>query len=329
MAIKLIFALMSLAILLPLLIFIPKFHSNWIIYIYAFGMVLGNIMFPVWFFQGMERMKYITVLNITAKTLFTVSIFFFIKSSANYEYVPLLNSLGFIVAGVLSLWIIFKNFGIKLAIPSLVDIKYQLVEGWHVFISTVAVSLYTTSNSFILGIFTNNTVVGYYAAAEKLIGAAIGLLNPIAQTAYPYISKLAVESKETALSFIKTLVKFVGIGSFLISLLIFVLATPIVNIILGSQYQQSIIILRILAFLPFIIGLAAVYATLFLLGFGYIKEWSRIIIICSLFDIAFVLIFVGLFSLAHIGVSISWLLTEIFVLLLSYLSYKKILHGYR
>ena len=168
-----------------------------------------------------------------------------------------------------------------------------------------------------------------HSAAKRLIKATQGLLAPISQTVYPYLSKSAAESKEKALNIIKKLIILVGSSAFIISLLVFILAAPIVNIVLGSQYQQSIIVLQILAFLPFIIGLATVYATLFLLSFGHIREWSKIIITCSILHIIFILIFVGLFSLAHVGVSISWLFTESCVLIWSYLSYKKHTYAHR
>jgi len=328
-AIKILLGILSFIILAAILTFIPKFGNDWLVYLFAFGMVLGNILFPVWFFQGMERMKYITILNIVAKGIFTACIFIFIREMADYVYVPLINSMGFLVAGGLSLGIVFKDFGIRYSFPTIKAIKYQLKEGWHIFISTAAISLYTTSNAFILGVFTNNTIVGYYSAAEKLIHAVRGLLMPVSQTVYPYISKLVTESKENALNFIRKLAKLVGIGTFILSSLLFILAAPIVNMVLGSQYQQSIIVLQILAFLPFIIGLATVYATLFLLSFGHIREWSKIIITCSILHIIFILIFVGLFSLAHVGVSISWLFTESCVLIWSYLSYKKHTYAHR
>ena len=236
--------IISLLILSVLVFTIPKFKNDWLVYFFTFGMVLGNVLFPIWFFQGMERMKYITILNIVAKGIFTICIFIFIRKMADYPYVPLINSMGFLVAGGLSLRIVSKDFGIKFILPSFEAIKHQLKEGWHVFISTVAISLYTVSNAFILGLFTNNTIVGYYSAAEKIVRAVQGLLTPVSQTVYPYISKLASESKERALSFIRKLVVFVGSGSFIISLLIFILAAPIVDIVLGSQYQSSIIVLQ-------------------------------------------------------------------------------------
>jgi PST family polysaccharide transporter len=99
--------------------------------------------------------------------------------------VLLLNSLGFIIAGILGLWIVFRDFEVSFKIVGLKELKRQLKEGWHIFISTVAISLYTISNTFILGLFTNNAIVGYYAAAERIVKAVQGLLGPISQTLYP------------------------------------------------------------------------------------------------------------------------------------------------
>jgi len=113
MAVKFLLGMLSFIILALILTFIPKFGNDWLVYIFAFGMVLGNILFPVWFFQGMEKMKYITILNIVAKGIFTVCIFIFIRKMADYIYVPLINSMGFLAAGGLSLGTVFKNFGIN------------------------------------------------------------------------------------------------------------------------------------------------------------------------------------------------------------------------
>jgi len=179
MIIKFFLLLVSLGLMSVIVFSFEKFRQGWLIYYLTFGMVLGQTLFPVWFFQGMERMKYITFLNVLAKLIFTIAIFIFIKKSSDYLYVPLLNSLGFILAGVLALWIVFRDFGVFFRIPSFKDLKYQLKEGWYIFVSTVAISLYTISNTFILGLFTNNTIVGYYTAAEKIIRAIQGFLAPI------------------------------------------------------------------------------------------------------------------------------------------------------
>ncbi len=309
--IKLMLFLLSFLILSIFLIFIPRFRNDWSVYIFTFGIVLGNVLFPVWFFQGMERMRYITIIHMIAKIIFTISIFIFIRKTSDYLYVPLINSLGSLTAGILSLILVNKDFGIQFLIPSFELIKHQLKEGWHIFISTVAISLYTTSNTFILGLFTNDKIVGYYSAGEKIVRVIQGLLTPISQTVYPHISKLASNSKEKAVRFIRNIVKIVSSVTFIISLLLFIYAESIVNIILGSQYQQSIIVLRILAFLPFIISLSNIFGIQTMLTFNFKDAFSRILIFAGLVNIVLALIFVPFYQ--HIGISIAVLTTEIFV----------------
>ncbi|WP_448589555.1 flippase [Thermodesulfobium sp.] len=303
--------ILSLFIMTLIIFSFDKFRSEWPIYYLTFGVVIGQVLFPVWFFQGMEKMKYITFLNILARIIFTISIFIFVKNASDFLYVPILSSLGSIVAGVLALWIVFKDFGIKFRMPDFEKVKFHLKEGWYIFISTVAISLYTTSNTFILGLFTNNILVGYYSAAEKIIRAAQGLLSPVSQTIFPHVSKLMNESKDAGIKFIRRITYLIGGLSFVISLVIFILANLIVEIILGSQYTESIIILRILAFLPFLVGLSNVFGVQTMLTLNYKKAFTNIIVFASGVNIFLAIILVPIYN--DIGTSISVLITEMII----------------
>ena len=310
--VKFILAILSLIILSLLLIFIPRFRNDWLLYIFTFGAVLGDILFPVWFFQGMERMKYITILKVLSRGIYTICIFIFIRDMNDYIFVPLIYATGSFIAGVLSLGIVFRNFKLKFTLPNLEILKHRFREGWHVFISTISISLYTTSNVFILGLFTNNTIVGYYSVVEKIVRAMREMLTPVSQTVYPYISKLATDSKQKALHFIRKLVLIVGTGSFIISILLFIFAGYIINIFFGNQYQQSIIILRILAFLPFLISLTNIFGIQTMLTFNFKKAYSKIFIAAGLLNIFLTLVLVQFYQ--HIGVSIALIITEIIIM---------------
>lgn len=311
MTIKLGLLLLAFLIMSIIVFSFEKFHNEWIIYYLTFGRVVGQVLFPVWFFQGMEKMKYITILNIVAKLIFTVLIFVFIHNKAEYIYVPVINSLGYIIAGFLALWLILKDFHLVFTLPSVENMKYHFQDGWHIFISQVAISLYTVSNTFILGIFTNVTIVGYYAAAEKLIKAIQGLLSPVSQTIYPFISKLANESKIKAIGFIRKITLIIGGATFAISCITFIFADIIVKIILGVQYTESVNVLRIISFLPFIIGLSNMFGVQTMLPFNYKKAFSNILIVAGIINIILAIILVPLYQ--HVGVSFSVLISELFV----------------
>ena len=193
MIIKFALLILSFIIVTIIVFSFGKFKKDWLLYYLTFGMVIGQVLFPVWFFQGMERMKYITFLNITAKLIFTVCIFIFVHSVSDYIYVPLIRSLGFITAGVMALWIVFKEFKLRLSIPNLNVINYRLKEGWYIFLSEISGNLYGQGTIVILGIVSTNKIVGYYSVGEKLVKSIAGLSQPLAQAIYPFISKKTKE----------------------------------------------------------------------------------------------------------------------------------------
>ncbi|MFH0855457.1 MAG: flippase [Candidatus Omnitrophota bacterium] len=317
MLIKFCLMLLSFMILSALVFSIPKFRADWGLYYCCFAFVISNILFPIWLFQGMEKMKLIAFLNLIAKTIFLVAVFVFVKKQGDYFYVPLLAAIGGITTGILSIAIAVKRFHVRLKLVSVVDIADEFKDGWHIFISTAAISLYTTSNTFILGLFTNNTIVGYYSAAERIIKSGQKLLNPISQTIYPHISKLVADSKERAVHFIKKALFIIGGGSFAISLSIFVLSGPIVRLLLGAQFTESITVLRILAFLPFIIALSNIFGIQTMITFNMKEAFSRILIAAGFINIPLALILVPFFK--HIGLAVAVLTTESFVTLTMFL----------
>lgn len=241
MLIKGILATLSFCILLLVILNIPRFSVNWQVYIFAFGLVIGNVIFPTWFYQGMERMKYITVLNVLTNLIFLAAIFIFIKRPSDYLYVPLLQSMGTLTAGVISQWIIRTRFNVRFHLPPLRTVYETFRDSTQFFLSRVSVSIYTSSNSFFLGLFAGNTAVGYYSAAEKLYTAAQGLYSPLMQVTYPYMAKTrnrAFHKKVLRYSLILNTILCGGIILF---------APTIIGILFGPQYMPSVNVLRLLA----------------------------------------------------------------------------------
>lgn len=311
MLLKTIFTIFGLLILCLLVFSIDKFKTEWILYLLTFGMVFGNVLFPVWFFRGIERMKSIVVINILSRVIYTVSIFVFIRAENDYIYIPLVNSFGTVIAGLVSLWIVINIFNVKLKFPTVVEIKHELKEGWHIFISKIAISLYTTSNIFILGLITNNIIVGYYSAAEKIITAFNGVLDSLSQTIYPHISKLTLESKEMALAFARKVVKVIGVPIFFMSLALLIFAPHIVNIILGEKFKESIAVVQILSFTNFVIFLSNIFGIQVMLNFGYQDVFKRIVLTAGTLNI--ILVLVLSLSFQHIGVAFAVLITETYI----------------
>lgn len=298
-------------LLLLLLLNFEKFNKDIEIYLLTFGTVVGNIFFPIWFFQGMEKMKYITYINMISKIFFTISIFIFIQKESDYYLVPIFTSLGFIISGIWSLSLVRRKFGIPFRFQSFTTLFLYSKESYHIFISHIAISLYTVSTTFILGLFTSNSTVGYFEAANKIIKASKSLIGPISQTIYPYISKKIQRSSEDGIQFIRKVSMYVALFTGVVSFSILIFSDNIINTLLGNQYQNSIILLTIMSPLPFMTGLSNIFGIQTMINFNRKKPFSTILITGSILNLILSFWLVPLYQ--GTGSAISIVLVESFI----------------
>ncbi|MBI5218482.1 MAG: flippase [Bacteroidia bacterium] len=284
--IKLLLAVFSFIILCFLVFLIPGLYQERFVIITSFGLVLGWAITPVWLFQGMEKMYYITVVNIIPKLFFTILTFFVITKQGDYIYVNLLSSLGYIIAGVVSMIISFKMFKISLIIPKMIDIRHQLQEGWYIFLSTIGMFLYRETNIIILGIFTNYEIVGYYASAEKVIKALQSIFSPFTEALFPFFSKrTANEKPEDILKTIMRVAKYYSLVLISFSTLLLLLAEPAIKLFFGSKYLQSIDDIRIMSPIIFIGGLNYLFGIIGLFNFGRSRAFTIAVFVAGIFSI--------------------------------------------
>lgn len=177
------------AVILGLIFITYSYKSEYILmYIGGLGIIIGDIINPVWLFQGYEKMRYMTFANLTCKILFTVLIFMFVTSKDDYVFITFWNSAGFIAAGLLSLLISFRIFNLKIIKVPFREIFFQIKEGWSIFLSTIFMNVYRNMNVLLLGLFVSEASVGVYSTAEKVIKAIQSATTPISNALFPYLS---------------------------------------------------------------------------------------------------------------------------------------------
>ena len=295
--------------------------ENVILLLCVLPILLGNVFFPVWFFQGIQKMRFITIFNLISRLVSVVCIFTLVKDVDDYYLAALFQSIVPVMAGFLSLFVLYNKFPEVLVKPRFEDIKEKLVEGWEVFISTLFINLYTNSNVFLLGMLTNNTVVGYYAAANKLIEAVKGLMAPVSNAIFPHVSVMFKESKEKAIIFLCKMLHIIMGTTLVTSTVVLIFAEQLVTIIMGDSYSESIIILRILSFLPFIIGLSNIFGIQTMVAFGMQRIFSRILMASALLN--FILVCPMIYMWQGIGLAITVLIVESFVTVTMYIVLRK------
>lgn len=280
------------------------------------GIVLGDIFIPVWLFQGMEKMRYLTLVNVISKIVFTILIFFVIISPEDYKYIILLNSLGYVAAGICSTIIVKRFFKINFFIPSWNDIWFQLRDGFHVSGSTLSMNLYRNSNIFILGLFANDASVGIYSAAEKLIKALQGILSPVAEALFPHLGYKFQKNKDVKDS-VRQLNRFIrpyAVLLFFLFLLVLIFAPFLSNILLGKSFFDSIPLIRIMSLVIVVGGLNYVLGIVGLINLNKQSLFFRNVIISGVIGILVMLFLVH--SLTFYAGAISMVLSELILFIL-------------
>jgi PST family polysaccharide transporter len=162
-----------------------------------------------------------------------------------------------------------------------------------------------------LGFFTNNTIVGYYSIADKLISGIKQLIAPISQTLYPFISRKAEESKEAVLVIIKKITLISISLSLLLTIGIFVFADALLLLVFGNEAKNSILIFKILTIVPLLVVIDTLFGTLLMLVFKRNKEYSRIILSAGLLNLVLALLLIP--SFGGVGAALSVLIVELYI----------------
>jgi PST family polysaccharide transporter len=318
-SIKLVLIIITFLLLLGLIICVDKFSVDPLIYLFSFGLVLGQAIFPTWFFQGIEKMQVITIVNVAAKLFFTISLFFVVLSPSDYQYVPIFNGLGFVISGLFGF--VFSLQYVKFIFPKLSQVKEIIENSSSLFFSNFAVSLYTSSNTLILGFFAGDSMAGVYASMEKLILAIKSLYSPFYQAIFPNLSTKPYDEIRSYIDKMRIPIGFLGL---IISIIIFFGAKQILML----AFDDALIVgysavFQILGLISMLSSLNMLYVTLYYPSIKKYKIRMKILISGGFLNLIIALSLVKFYTIY--GVAISAVTTELFILLLAvYFYYKKI-----
>jgi len=307
---KIILCLLSFLVLLLIVFFFPFFSQHSFLYYWSFLLVVGQVLIPTWFFQGIEQMKYLTYLNLVAKIIFTILIFILITKPNDFVYIPVFYSLGNIVSGIAALAIMHKKFNIHFSYNPDFRFLEELKKGWYVFLSNFSINAYTNSNLFILGLFASNIVLGYYSIADKILYAFRQILNIFFNATYPQACQKAnINHLELRRFFKKYFYPFL-IVIVLLCLILFLLAGPITVFLSGREVPEIIFAIHLLSFVP-VITCLNIPAFQTLLAYNFQKSYMMVLATFSILNVILNLLLAPAFLIT--GTAISIILTEIFI----------------
>lgn len=276
-AISAIYYIKGLLFLISFIILIPlSFNTaiNTVIHLIFLMLIMGigEVLTPIWFFQGIEKMKIITSITFFSKLILVLLTFFFIKNSTDIDLYILFLVFTNIILGFFGFLMMKKEVNFKFVTVTFDLIKNYLQEGYLFFIGKFSTFLFNLGTVFLIGyLFTKGQVAGFDIAI-KIVFVFIIPFEVLQQALFPVIVR----------GVRKNILQKITVGTFIISsitsVLLYFFSENIMVIFGGIEMYKYSYVLDLLLILIPIVSLTIVVGNCILVAKGYYKQynWSLI-----------------------------------------------------
>ncbi len=275
---------------------VPKFREIWLLILISVATAFFSMNVSEWFFQGIEKMEHITIVNVISRVVYIVLIFTFIKEREDYLLYPIFNLLGFVMASMYSIVMMTRRYKCRLHIPPFSKILDSFKIGKDLFVNQVCMSLCINLPNILLGTISGSAAAGLYDAAGKLHNAGKHSIDVLNRTFFPFLSRQM--DKHTGYRRINFFF------SLLLAVLLFFLAPLLIRLLYSDEFLPAIPLLRILAVSVFFTGISSAYGVNYLLLIGREKLLRNITLTVTLLGVVLFVVLTYLYSTVGAAVAV-------------------------
>lgn len=232
--------------------------------------VLGGGLDIDWLFSGLEQFRLISVRNSIVKVCTVVCIFLFVNSRNDLWKYILFMGLGFLL-GNISMWISIRRF-VKFVKPHLRDVFGHFLPNFLLVIPVLAMSMYRYMDKIMLGTLAGMFDTGLYENAEKVIYALCGFINAFGTVMMPRMTRIIGSGDDKkGIQYIVASMQFMMSLMFGMAFGMLSVSSELVNILFGSEFLGSGMLMAVLVFTLPAIGWSNVIRTQYVVPTGQDK----------------------------------------------------------
>lgn len=184
---RLFLCLVSSVLIVGLVFSIPSFRKYATLFLLFTPMIWGEALLSDWMYQGIERMKYIAVLNTGIRLIFLIAVFAFIHGQEDLWVYPLSLSVAYIASAFISHRLLRRLLGLKFRLCRFKHISKRLRVDFPIFINQFVPTLYNNTSGFILGLVAPISMVGIYSAIKKVADIFVTITDLFTRAIFPNI----------------------------------------------------------------------------------------------------------------------------------------------
>ncbi len=205
----------------------------------------------LWYFQGLERMRLASVLEISGKVMATLSIFLLVHKPSDGWKVLAAQCVGCIVAHGITVVLAYREVGFQWPTPKSVWDSLRL--GTSMFLFRAVQSICGSANRLILGSAAPVAALGEYGGAERITRVFQQGMWPVNQALYPRLTKQVQDSPGQAMKTVKYSLLLLGGLGMIFGAAIYLGAPLLVRFVLGPAFRESVPVLRVFSlYIPLI-----------------------------------------------------------------------------
>ncbi|MDG1195851.1 MAG: oligosaccharide flippase family protein [Polaribacter sp.] len=253
---------------------------------------IGEVLFPVWFFQGTENLKPATIIVFLTRLFLLVGTVIFVNSQYDLlSYILLFVSSSLLMGGF-GIFYLFKYYNIRIVLLPINKLIHYFRESLPFFIGRFLSLVFNFGTIFFIGKFCLLEQVTGFDTGLKIVMLGVIPFEMLQQAVFPTISR----TKNKKL--LKNLVYVSFIVGVFIGSIIFLMADYFMVWFGGEEMLQFAPSLKLLAILSPFVSLTFILGTCSLVAFGFYREYNFSLIFTS---IVYMLILIVLYFTGKIN----------------------------
>lgn len=286
--------------------------------------VIGNVLTPVWFLQGVQQLRALTIITIVFKLLQLILLLICIVVKSDLILACWIFFGSNFLLGIMSFIYTMNKYSIRLVFPKLEWMREQLGKGFNMFLAVFFSSTYIHGTGLLLGLLTgSNQLVAHYSAAEKIVRAVTYLFNPFIQAFFPFVSKMFVVNKQMGISLFFKFLKVLFALTLVTALILMLCSSFIINMIFEPSFESSKLLIWLLC--PIIVfgNIGNLLGNNLFIQMGWERITVYITICLAILNLIFCWLLIGSFD--SIGAALSLSITEILapIMFITYFQFKR------
>lgn len=231
-----------------LIMIVPAFRNHKFLYFILYAQTLSAVLFPQWYFQGVQRMKVVTLIQLGYKLLTLPFIFFFVKAPEDVWKFAVIGTSGVLFGAITAFYIVVCKDGLKVKLQPFSKVKQWIKDSLPFFWTNAINTIKLQSVSLIIGFNFNLSDVALYDLANKIYSIPMTLTSSINGALFPKIVSASNILKST-----KKIIRSELIIALFITVLLLIFGKYIIHIMGGERMMNAYPLLAILSFSSFTI----------------------------------------------------------------------------